>query len=66
MQKITMVHGDFKGANYFLKNEGRDQGKCSMAAIQCWASFELLRLEHVNIIISPAIMSHNMSMLVPC
>ena len=49
MQKIIMVHGDFKGANYFLKNEGRDQGKCSMAAIQSWASFgEFLRLEHVN------------------
>lgn len=27
MQKITMVHGDFKGANYFLKNEG--EGCCA-------------------------------------
>lgn len=22
-KRLTLVHGDFKGANYFLKNEGK-------------------------------------------
>ena len=60
MQKITMVHGDFKGANYFLKNEGWDQSKSSMAAIQSKGDpkgilWRIPQIGTVNIMILPAL-----------